>query len=125
MSICEGIKAGGWLAQWKRDHKVEGLLEFMRKERNADAHRQTSRRKVGQEDIKLNPGATYSDASGTAQVFGVPPVLVGGANMPTAVIHKPIYSYTIDGVDRPVREVCKEYLSLLRQMVTDYEADHK
>ena len=51
------------------------LIKFMVDDRNDEVHESGSRRSVGQEDIKVGVGGSYSDGSGTLQVFGSPSVL--------------------------------------------------
>jgi hypothetical protein len=40
-----------------------------------------------------------------------------------ATISKPQYVFDVDGTERPVTEVCAEYLTVLEQMVAKYKAD--
>ena len=40
-----------------------------------------------------------------------------------ATISKPRYFFDVDGAERPVTEVCAEYLTVLERMVARYEAD--
>jgi len=94
----------------------------MREDRRAEVHDSGSSRSVGQEDIKVGAGSSYSDGSGTLEAFGSPSALLG---VDTAVvIHKPTYYFTIDGAERRATEACTAYLALLQRMVAQYEADH-
>jgi hypothetical protein len=43
---------------------------------------------------------------------------------PGPMLVRPTYFYKIDGADRPVVEVCAEYMNALRKMVQDFQADH-
>ena len=71
--------------------------------------------------IKVGVGSSYSDKSGTLHVFGTPSPLIGiDAG---ATIYAPQYFFDMDGTKRPVTEVCAEYLTVLEQMVAQYEAD--
>jgi len=118
----EATKA--WRAQWENNLNPEekSLYKFMREDRVAEIHHSGSSRSVGQEDIKVGVGSSYSDGSGTLEVFGSPSVLLGHDN--AAVIHKPTYYVTIDGAERTATEACAAYLALLQRMVAQCEADH-
>jgi hypothetical protein len=95
------------------------LIKFMVDDRNTEVHASGSSRSVGQEDIKVGAGGSYSDRSGTLEVFGPPSVLLGVDT--GAVIHKPTYNFTIDGTERKATEACTEYLALLKRMVEKFE----
>jgi hypothetical protein len=115
------IKA--WRGQWENNLSPEEktLYEFMRKDRVAEVHAGGSSRSVGQEDIKVGVGGSYSDGSGTLEVFGSPSVLLGVDT--AAVIHKPTYNFTIHGTERKATEAGDVYLALLKRMVAQCEAD--
>jgi hypothetical protein len=117
----KAIKA--WRKQWETNLSPEDntLYEFMRKDRVDEVHAAGSSRSVGQKDIRVGVGDSYSDESGTVEVWGSPSVLLGVDT--AAVIHKPIYNFTIDGTERKVTEACDAYLALLRQMVAQCVAD--
>ena len=97
------------------------LIKFMVDDRIAEVHASGSSRSVGQEDIKVGVSGSYSDGSGTLEVFGSPSVLLGVDT--GAVIHKPTYNFTIDGTEREVTEACDVYLALLKRMAAQCEAD--
>jgi hypothetical protein len=67
-------------------------------DRIAEVHASGSSRSVGQEDIKVGVSGSYSDASGTLEIFGSPSVLLGVDT--GAVIYKPTYNFTIDETER-------------------------
>jgi hypothetical protein len=100
----------------KLPHQIHG------RDRNDEVHESGSSRGVGQEDIKVGVGSSYSGGSGTLGVFGSPSVLLGHDN--AAVIQKPTYYVTIDGADRTATEAFAAYLALLQRMVAQFEADH-
>jgi hypothetical protein len=52
-------------------------------------------------------------------VMGSPGLLIGSDT--AATIHMQQYVFNIAGTERPVTEVCAEYLELLRQMVAQYK----
>jgi hypothetical protein len=118
----KAIKA--WRGQWENNLSPEerSLYEFMRKDRVAEVHASGSSRSVAHEDIKVGVGGSYSDGSGTVEVFGSPSVLLGVDT--GAVIRKPTYNFTIDGTERKATEACAEYLALLKRMVEKVEADN-
>jgi hypothetical protein len=91
------------------------LIKFMVDDRNVEVHESGSGRGVKTETIKV--GHTYSDRSGTVEVFGPP-------GMPPAEIYKPAYTFTIDGTERKATEACAEYVALLERMVAQFKADH-
>jgi hypothetical protein len=68
------------------------------------------------EEIKVGVASSYSDKSGTLQVWGSPMAGPAGTNKPT-------WYFTIDEVERKATEACGEYLGLLRQMVGKFKAD--
>jgi hypothetical protein len=115
-----------WRETWNAGLTPEedSLIKFMVDDRNVEVHESGSSRSVGQEDIKVGVGSSYSDESGTLQVFGSPSVLLGVDT--SAVIHKPRYYYvTIDGAERGATEGCAGYLASLQRMVAQFEADHQ
>jgi hypothetical protein len=128
-----------WRKKWENDSLTtdqKRLYDCMREARNDEAHiarksRPANRRArkepgaeliVGQEDIKVGVGSSYSDRSGTVQALGSPSVLYCVDT--NVVVHKRTYSYKIDGTERKVTDVCTDYLALLRSMVAQYEVDH-
>jgi hypothetical protein len=79
---------------------------------------------VGQEDIKIGPGSSYSDRSSRVEAFGSPSILFGLGVNTSVTIHKQTYSFNIGGNVRKATEFCAEYLELLQRMATQFEADH-
>ena len=92
-----------------------GLIKFLVDDRNFEVHKSGSTRGVKTEELKI--AGSYSDKSGTVEVFGPP-------GMPPAHIIKPAYFFTIDGVDRKATEACAEYLMLLERMLAEFKAAH-
>jgi hypothetical protein len=95
------------------------LIKFMVDDRNVEVHESGSGRGVKTESIKV--GRSYSDASGTVEVFsaGIPGTGMGGAT-----IYKPSYYFTIAGAEHKATAACADHLTLLERMVTDFKADH-
>jgi hypothetical protein len=137
---AKAIKA--WREKWEKsltpdekrlyDAMREGRHDeahIARKSRPARSHRRARKAGlklcIGQEDIKLGLGASYSDRSGTVQAFGSPSVLLALGINPTAVIYKETYSFKIDGKQRKATEVCHDYLASLQRMVMQFETDHR
>ena len=77
---------------------------------------------VGQGDIKIGVGGSYSDRSGTLQALGSPSFLLGTDT--AVIIHKQTYSFNIDGNELKATEVCADYLELLQRMVAQFDAHH-
>ena len=109
--------------KWKEDWEARltpeerCLWDFMRLNRNDEVHSTGSSRIVKTEEIKVGIGSSYSDKSGTLEVWGSP--MAG-----PAVIHKPTWYFTIAGTDRKATEACGEYLRLLEKMVAKFKANH-
>ncbi len=81
-------------------------------------HGSGTRRIVKIKEFKVGD---YSDSSGTLHTMGSPSPLIGHDTRTT--IRMPEYFFNIAGAERPVTEVCAEYLALLTQMVDQYKAD--
>lgn len=113
-----------WRTAWDASLTLQenSLIKFMVDDRNDEVHESGSSRSMRQEDIKIGVGSSYSDESGTLQVFGSPSVLLGVDT--AAIIQKPTYYVTIDGAERGVTEACAAYLALLQRMVGQFEAAH-
>jgi hypothetical protein len=113
----------GWRDKWNAQHTSEDrLIELMHNIRASEVHARGSGRSAKSEQIKVGIGGSYSDKSGTLEIMGSPSPLMGGDM--GATISKPLYIFNVFGTERPVTEVCNEYLTLLDQMVAQYEADH-
>jgi hypothetical protein len=95
------------------------LMKFLADDRADEVHRSGSSRAVKEETIPIR--GTYTDSSGTVDVSGTPATLGGSQD---ALIIKPAYDFTIDGVDRKATDACREYLELLDRMVAKFKADH-
>jgi hypothetical protein len=89
-----------WRKSWNVHLTPEenSLIKFMVDDRNDEVHESGSSRGVGQEDIKVGVGSSYS-------------------------IRKPTYYFTIAGAERGAIEACAAYLALLQRMVAKFEAD--
>ena len=91
------------------------LVKFLIDDRNEEVHGIGSCRSEKTEKIPV--GNMYHDASGTVSAWGPP----GATN---AVIFKPAYGFTIDGVEMKATEACAEYLGLLNAMLVKFKTDH-
>jgi hypothetical protein len=124
--LCHEQKAiyKPWRKTWNTRLRPDenSLIKFMVDDRNDEVHESGSSRSVGQEDIKVGVGSSYSDGSGTLEVFGSPSALLDVDT--AAIIQKRTYSVTIDGAERRATEACAAYLALLQRMVAQFEADH-
>jgi hypothetical protein len=110
-----------WRESWEESltDDESRLYDFMRKDRVAEVHRSGSQRSTKVEEIPI-PGS-YSDASGTVEVFSAPATL--GYSSSPAVIRKPAYFFTIDGAERKVTDACADYLALLGRAVGQFKTD--
>jgi hypothetical protein len=107
-----------WRKKWNRTltPQERRLIKFMVDDRNVEVHESGSSRGVKTEEINI-VGGSYSDKSGTTEVFGPPGVS-------PAYIVKPAYFFTIAGIDRKATEACAEYLALLKRMLAEFTAAH-
>jgi hypothetical protein len=111
-----------WRKAWNAEHPSEDrILKSMHDKRDTDFHERGSGRIVKTKEIKVGIGSSYSDQSGTLEVWGSPSPLMG-VDL-GATISKPQYVFDVSGTERPVTEMCAEYLMLLEQMVAKYKAD--
>jgi hypothetical protein len=106
-----------WREAWNAEHKDEDrLLKAMHDRRDANVHEGSH---LGHnnipEQIKVGSGSFYSDKSGTLQNFSCPSPLLD-ADL-SVTIHKPRYFFG----DQPVLQACEQYLTVLEQMVGDFE----
>jgi hypothetical protein len=111
-----------WRKTWNAQHPSEDrLLRLMHDKRADEVHGRGSGRIVKPKQIKVGVGGSYSDKSGTLESWGAPSPLIGVDT--GATIYVPQYFFDMDGTERPVTEVCGEYLRVLEQMVAQYEVD--
>jgi hypothetical protein len=120
-----------WHQPWRSRLKPaeDGLMTFMADDRAAEVHRSGSRRTVGQETVELAIGE-HRRSDGLHYVAGPPGSSVN--------IYKPTYIYTTDSISTDIAEkcagykaalpqrvvdACTTYLTLLRRMVADFEAE--
>jgi hypothetical protein len=121
--IKQDRKRNEAVRKWKDDWEAQltpeerCLWDFMRTNRNHEVHGSSLSHTMKTEEIKVGIGSSYSDKSGTLEVWGSP--MAG-----PVVIHKPTWYFTIDGVDRKATEACGEYLGLLEKMVAKFKAEH-
>jgi hypothetical protein len=87
------------------------LIKFLVDDRIAEVHASGSRRNVAQEDIKV----IDSDTSSILEIFAPP-------GTPPAIIRKPVYNFSVAGVERRAVDACKEYLQLLIRMASEFKA---
>ena len=146
MSVRDPFKdkaVSEWRENWEKSLTPDErrLWDVMHEARNDEAHiarkwrpsrSRRSRRGakaglklcVGQQEIKVGVGSSYSDKSGRVEGYGSPAVLLALGYNTTTVIYKQTYSFNIDGEQRKATEVCAAYLELLERMVAQFEADH-
>lgn len=109
-----------WRAAWDalRVPEDSDLLKFMADDRAEEVHRSGSIRSVAQERVPFGEGEhRLPFGQGTLSISGPP-------GMPPAELQRPAYSYTIGTIDRKVTDACRDYLALLRQMVSEFAATH-
>ena len=102
-----------WIAMCTDTEKR--LIKFLIKDRNFEIHQTGSHRNTKPEDITI--GNSYSDASGTLEVFTA-------QGSPPTTVQRPTYSFTIGGIERRVTEACGEYCALLKGLVTEFTVAH-
>jgi len=114
-----------WRKAWdaRLASNEKSLIKFLVDDRNVEVHESGSGRSVKTAEIPLSGNTTYSDDSGTLQVFAPPRPLIPQRVGPDAVIMKPSYHFTIAGAERKATDACAEYLSLLTRMVEQFKAD--
>jgi hypothetical protein len=112
-----------WKAAWENGltGDAKRIYDFMQVDRVAEVHKGGSSRDVKNNAIKVGVGVVYSDGSGTLTVMGSN---IPGSGMAGAVLTKPHYYFTIDGIERDVTKVCAEYLALLERMAAQFKMDH-
>jgi hypothetical protein len=111
-----------WRQTWDTQHPSEDrLLKETHDRRATDFHERGSGLIVKSQQIKVGSGSSYSDKSGKLEVWGSPSPLMG-VDL-GATISKPQYVFEIRGAERPVTEVCAEYLAMLQEMVGQFKAD--
>jgi len=113
-----------WRTAWNAAHAAEDKrITFLNDDRRLEVHESGSTRMQLTEEIKVGMGGSYSDRSGTLQVFGCPSPLVGVDTGTT--IYKPRYVFMSDEQERSATDVCAEGLRSLEQMVAQYSADQQ
>jgi hypothetical protein len=109
-----------WRDAWNAQHPSEDrILKSLHDKRDTDIHGGGSCRIVKTKEIKV--GGSYSDQSGTLKNWGSPSPLMGVDLR--ATISKPQYVFDVSGTERPVTEMCAEYLTVLEQMVAKFKAN--
>ena len=123
-----------WHQPWRNSIKSaeDGLMTFMADDRAAEVHRSGSRHTVGQETVTL-PIGEHRRSDGLHYVAGPPGSSVN--------IYKPTYFYATDSISiispktakkcaaynatlpQRVVDACTIYLTLLRRMVADFDAE--
>ena len=111
-----------WRKTWDANSltpQEKSLIKFMVDNRNVEVHASGSSRSVADESVEF-PAGTHRVEGGSIDVvngFGPP-------GMPSAVLSKPTYNFTIDGAERKATEACASYLTLLQKMVAEFDAAH-
>jgi hypothetical protein len=113
-----------WCKKWENALTADeqDLYEFMRVNRNAEVHTTGAALTMEKEPVRVGVGSSYSDRSGTLEVFGSPSVLLGHDT--AAVIQKRTYYLTVANSKQKATAVCAAYLALLQRMVAEFEAHH-
>jgi hypothetical protein len=118
------------IKQWKNDWEAQltpeqkRIYDFLCEDRNVDVHTGEPRRSVKLDKIKIGSGSSYNDKSGTLEVWGSPSPSSPLMNVDLgATISKPRYVFDIDETERPVIDICAEYLMMLEQLVAQFESD--
>jgi hypothetical protein len=106
-----------WTATWDATLRPDErtLIKFMIDDRNTEVHESGSGRDVGQEGVVF--------PIGTHRIDGGEITIAGPPGMPPAVVHRPTYSFNVDGTVRKATEACAAYLALLNKMVAKFHAD--
>jgi hypothetical protein len=107
-----------WRATWDT-HLASGevdLPKIMADDRAAEVHKTGSTRSVGREGVALGIGEHHLPPGQGMIIVSGPP------DMPPGELYRPTYNYTINGIERKATDACKEYLALLRRIVTEFEA---
>jgi hypothetical protein len=111
-----------WRKTWDAQHPSEDrVLKSMHDRRANEFHESGSGHTAKSEQIEVGVGSSYSDKSGTLEVMGSPSQQMGPGLR--AAISKSRYFFDVDGTERPVTDVCAEYLRVLEQMVAQFESD--
>lgn len=109
-----------WRTAWDANlaPQESTLIKFMVDDRNDEVHERGSSRTIAQEGVEFGIGEHRLPGGGGMISISGPPT------MPPAVLYRPTYSFTIDGANCKATEACREYLALLRRMVSQFETDH-
>ncbi len=116
-----------WRDSWNKSHLQEDeLIKFVHEERREEVHQKGSRHSA--QDVNIPVRHSYSDASGTLQVFQVPlalrSLLIQSGEEFGVVITKQEYYFTVDGDETRVVDVCAKYLGILEEMLAQFQADN-
>src|ERR1700736_902001 len=105
-----------WRDAWNARHASDdSVIKFTNDDRRTEVHEGGSARSISAEEVSV--AGVYSDKSGTLTISAPP-----GAE--SAVIRKPAYYFTIDGVDRKVTDMCVDCVAALGRMLQDFKATH-
>ena len=102
-------------ADWDKELSADDqrLIKFLVDDRNDEVHESGSSRTEHESRIPV-VGGIYSDGSGTLTVRAPP-------GTPPAQIIKTVYCFTIDDQQLPALEACRQYIDLLKRLVSDYK----
>ncbi len=100
---------------WKKKlpSSEQRLLVFMNDERVSEVHKAGSTR--DRQDELIPVWSSYCDKCGLVTVAAPP-----GLSEPPATVLTPAYFFHIDGAQRNVLSVCKEYLDLLDVLIEEF-----
>ena len=108
--------------EWDAQHQSEDrLLKYMHRKRAKEFHARGSGGRVETGEIKVGSGSFYSDKAGKVEAWGSPSALMGVDVDVT--IFKQKHLFNVFGANLPVTEVYAKYLTVLEQMVAQFEAD--
>jgi hypothetical protein len=99
----------------------DSLIKFMVDDLNVEVHESGSGRSLKSEAIPMP--TVRPEQAGLMHAIGVPMFAVSNNESP-AVVYKPGYYFTIDGMECRAVDTCAEYLKLIEQIVGKFKMDH-
>jgi hypothetical protein len=100
---------GNWENALSPDEKR--LMKFMADDRKIEVHQSGSARV--QKERRILVYDTYQDKSGSVTVSAPP-------GTPPAVIAKPTFFFSVNGLQMSVLDYCRQYIKLLERLVREY-----
>ncbi len=104
-----------FFSAWKKalQPSEQQLLDFMNSERVSEVHRTGSTR--DRQNVVIPIRHSYRDESGSVSLAAPP-----GLEKNPASVFKPVYFFKVDGIERNVLDVCKEYIDLLGVLIEEF-----